>query len=301
MADGSAWARAARDASSHVQDGGLGMSRLPDVVGACIPVRVGDRTIAVIGVERSGSAFDDADLSVAAAWAQDYALRLDTALLFTEVRSIATAEERRRLAREIHDGVAQELASLGYAIDDLAARASAPAIKAGLADLRTEVTRVITELRLSIFDLRSEVTAGTSLSTALSDYVRSIGPSFEAEVHLSMQETGERLRFETEAELLRIAQEAITNCRRHAQARNIWVSSVVNPPSFELTIEDDGQGMGSGRADSFGMEIMRERAARIDATLTVETRSGGGTRVRLASAVAAPAQALDGQTVAVEP
>jgi signal transduction histidine kinase len=283
--DGSAWARALRTGRPHTQTGGLGLSRREHVYGAVVPVKVGQRTIAMIGVERDGSILVDDDLSVAASWASDYAIRLDTALLFSEVRSIATAEERRRLAREIHDGVAQELASLGYAIDDLAAQASNPQVKDGLRELRSEVTRVITELRLSIFDLRSEVTAGVSLNTALSDYIRSLGPSLDAEVHVSLQETGTRLRFETEAELLRIAQEALTNCRRHAGATNIWIRSSITPPDFEIVITDDGKGLGEGRVDSYGMEIMRERTARIGGTLDVSERAGGGTIVRVAAAV----------------
>jgi signal transduction histidine kinase len=297
MSDGSAWARALREGTGQAQMGGLGLAPAGDVMAAVIPVRVGTRTLALIGVERTGSAFEDEDLAVATGWASDYAIRLDTALLFSEVRSIATAEERRRLAREIHDGVAQELASLGYRIDDLSARASQPSIKQGLADLRLEVTRVITELRLSIFDLRSEVTAGVSLNTALSDYVRSLGPSLGAEVHLASQETGTRLRFDTEAELLRIAQEAITNCRRHADATNIWVSTVVSAPDYELIVEDDGRGLGDGRPDSFGMEIMRERATRIGASLTVADGPRGGTRVRVASREGAPYVDESGQTV----
>jgi signal transduction histidine kinase len=283
--DGSAWARSLRTGRPHTQTGGLGLSRRDLVHGAVVPVRVGQRTIAMIGVERDGSQFDADDLAVAASWANDYAIRLDTALLFSEVRSIATAEERRRLAREIHDGVAQELASLGYAIDDLTAQASNPKVKDGLRDLRSEVTRVITELRLSIFDLRSEVTAGVSLNTALSDYIRSLGGSLDAEVHVSMQETGTRLRFETEAELLRIAQEAITNCRRHSGATNIWIRSSITPPEFEIVITDDGKGRGEGRVDSYGMDIMHERTARIGGTLEVSERPGGGTVVRVASAV----------------
>lgn len=292
--DGSAWARAMRTGLPQTQTGGLGLARREMVQGAVVPVRVAQRTIAVVGVERDNVVFADDELAVAAAWATDYAVRLDTALLFSEVRSIATAEERRRLAREIHDGVAQELASLGYAIDDLAAQASSPKVKSGLRDLRGEVTRVITELRLSIFDLRSEVTAGISLNTALSDYVRSLGPSLGAEVHVSMQETGTRLRFETEAELLRIAQEAVTNCRRHSGAKNIWVSSTVTPPAFEVVIADDGTGLGEGRTDSYGMEIMRERASRIGGTLEVAERPGGGTIVRVASAVRPTTAAKNG-------
>jgi signal transduction histidine kinase len=295
--DGSAWARALREGTGQTQAGGLGLASTPDVVSAVIPVRVGSRTIAVIGVERNGEPFAEADLDVATHWASDYAIRLDTALLFAEVRTIATAEERRRLAREIHDGVAQELASLGYRIDDLAASASTPSIKQGLADLRLEVTRVITELRLSIFDLRSEVTAGVTLTTALADYIRSMGPALGAEIHLSTQESGARLRFDTEAELLRIAQEALTNCRRHADASNIWVSTTIAAPEFELVVEDDGQGLGDGRSDSFGMEIMRERAARIGASIQVADGPRGGTMVRVASREPAPEPSDPGQTV----
>jgi signal transduction histidine kinase len=172
---------------------------------------------------------------------------------------------------------------MGYVIDDLAADASSPRIKAGLQDLRSEITRVITELRLSIFDLRSEVASGVSLGTALADYVRSIGPSMAAEFHVRTDETTERLRFETEAELLRIAQEAITNVRRHSAATNVWITSSVAPPDFVVTIADDGQGMGQRRPDSYGMEIMRERAHRIGATLEIADRPEGGTVVTVTS------------------
>jgi signal transduction histidine kinase len=296
--DASAWARALRDGRGHVQAGTLGYAAASaGTSSAVLPVRLGTRTIAVIGVERDTDAIASHDLDIATAWAADYAIRLDTALIFAEIRGTATAEERRRLAREIHDGVAQELASLGYGIDDLAAAASTPSIKQGLAELRQEITRIITELRLSIFDLRSEVAAGVSLTTALSDYVRSLAPAMGAEVHLAFRESGARLRFETEAELLRIAQEAITNCRRHADASNIWVSTTVAAPHYELIVEDDGRGLGDGRPDSFGMEIMRERASRIGALLTVAEGPHGGTRVRVASQEGAPDMDDSGQTV----
>ena len=87
------------------------------------------------------------------------ALRLEAALLFDEVRSLATNEERQRLAREIHDGVAQELVMVGYGIDNALATSAEDAEETAeeLRTLRGEVTRVITELRLSLFELRSEV------------------------------------------------------------------------------------------------------------------------------------------------
>ncbi len=130
---------------------------------AVLPLRIGLRTFGLIAIERSlGAPFEQSQLAAAEAVLEELGLRLETALLFSEVRSLATAEERRRLAREIHDGIAQELASMGYVVDDLAARARyLPDLEADLKTLRSELTRVITELRLSIFDLRSEVQTTT--------------------------------------------------------------------------------------------------------------------------------------------
>ena len=82
---------------------------------------------------------------------------MDTALVFDEIRTMATADERQRLAREIHDGIAQEVASLGYVVDDLASTTARPASPRGCAHLRSELSRVVADLRLSIFDLRSDV------------------------------------------------------------------------------------------------------------------------------------------------
>ena len=98
-----------------------------------LPLRMGSRTFGLVALEtaqrpptyRTGPASSETRLvEPAMRLVDETALRLETALLFGEVRSIATSEERRRLAREIHDGIAQELASLGYAVDDLVAEAS---------------------------------------------------------------------------------------------------------------------------------------------------------------------------------
>ena len=101
-------------------------------------------------------------------------------------------------------------------------------------------------------------------------------------VHLVLDESSHRLPIEMEAEMLRIAQEAITNARRHARARNLWVTCRVSPPRAFLRVADDGRGLGRGRPDSFGMEIMRERAVRIGAVMTCRSRVGGGTVIEVA-------------------
>ena len=203
-------------------------------------------------------------------------------LLFGEIRTMATLQERRRLAREIHDGIAQELASLGYLVDELAERPAA-ASPADLRGLRDEITRVVTELRLSIFDLRSEVRPDTGIGEALSNYARSVGTGSGLVVHLVLDESGGRLRVEAEAELLRIAQEAMNNARKHSGGRNLWVTCTVRPPHAEIEVLDDGHGLQHARPDSHGMRIMRERAESIGATLDVESLGGAphGTRLRV--------------------
>jgi signal transduction histidine kinase len=237
---------------------------------AALPLRVGPRMIGVVLARLPGvpEASQLAELMVKL---DDQSLRLDTALTFDEIRSIATAEERRRLAREIHDGVAQEITSLGYTVDELASLSDSADQRAALLALRSELTRVVGELRLSIFDLRSEVVRETGLGSALSEYVRQVGSRSALTVHLSLDEAPTRLRAETEAELLRIAQEAITNARKHSAAKNLWVGCAVSPPFARLTVRDDGSGLTTGRSDSFGLRIMNERAQRIDADLTVES------------------------------
>ena len=211
----------------------------------------------------------------------EQSLRLDTALTFDEVRSIATMEERHRLAREIHDGIAQEVASLGYALDDLLAKTLEVDRRKDIRAIRQQLTRMVTELRLSIFDLRSQVNPSAGLGSALSDYVREVGAKSGMTVHLTLDEAPTRLRTETETELLRIAQEAITNARKHSGARNLSVHCKVQPPHALIRVQDDGKGLGEARVDSYGLRIMRERARRIQAELHVDTgqQSSSGTTV----------------------
>ncbi|CAN5396226.1 hypothetical protein BH10ACT10_BH10ACT10_23450 [soil metagenome] len=237
-----------------------------------LPLRVGNRMIGV-AVSSGVAAPDSGAVGSLMQEVDAHSMRLDTALVFDEIRTMATADERQRLAREIHDGIAQEVASLGYVVDHMASTTADPVVAQGLRDLRAELSRVVADLRLSIFDLRSDVSATNGLGSALSDYVRQVGAKSELTVHLTLNEAPTRLAPAVEAELLRIAQEAITNARKHASAHNLWVDCWTDPPRASLTIRDDGQGITGRRDDSYGISIMRERAQRIDASLEVTSES----------------------------
>jgi signal transduction histidine kinase len=207
------------------------------------------------------------------------AVHLDTAMLFTRLRDAATADERRRLAREMHDGVAQDIASLGYLVDALAAAPASPAQAESLRRLRERITAVVAQVRLSVQTLRTDVQASESLGTAVSGLARHLSESSSIPIRVTVNERTARLRPEIEAELLRITQEAMTNAVRHSGATTIDVSCRVSAPNAEIMVRDDGRGLGTGRPDSYGLAIMRERAGLIDADLTINPAEPHGTVV----------------------
>jgi signal transduction histidine kinase len=274
-----AWASQQPQVSSRPQS----RTSRSEVSSLVVPLVAGIRTIGLITLEadRSG-AYPYQLVNRINAMATTAALRLEAALLFDDVRSLATNEERQRLAREIHDGVAQELVMVGYGIDNALATLpeSARETAEELRTLRAEVTRVITELRLSLFELRTEVDRQGGLSGAIAEFARTVAAAGGMRVHFSLEESTARLPSAIEAELLRIAQEAITNARKHAGAQNLWVSCEVDPPFARIEVSDDGAGIGPSRPEGrFGLAIMAERAERIRGQLEITPRSAGGTSV----------------------
>lgn len=257
---------------------------LPDV--AELPLRSADKLRGNVLLIRS-SGWTDEQRAAAQEIADDFVVRLDTAVLFDDVRLMATAEERNRLAREMHDGVAQEIVALGYIVDEIETVSNEPETRALAASLRDEISRVVTELRFSIFDLRHHV-AEHRLSGALAEYVREVSHGSDLRVHLLLDESGPPLPSWIESELLRVAQEAIGNVRKHAEAMNLWVSLSTDATAISLKIEDDGVGNAAPRERHWGLQSMTERAERIGAHLTISPRRDGGTVVLLCSTEAAP-------------
>jgi signal transduction histidine kinase len=254
-----------------------------DTSSLVVPLVAGVRTIGLVILEADvANAYPTSVVFEVTGVTEPAALRLEAALLFDEVRSLATNEERQRLAREIHDGVAQELVMVGYGIDNALATLPEGTEETAeeLRTLRNEVTRVITELRLSLFELRSEVDRNGGLAAAIAEYARTLGTSAGLRVHFTFDESTARLPAATEAELLRIAQEAITNARKHAGASNLWVTCTVDPPYAEIEVSDDGKGFADDRPDGrYGLTIMAERAERIRGRLKITPRHPSGTTV----------------------
>jgi signal transduction histidine kinase len=207
------------------------------------------------------------------------AVQLDTALMFSEFRDYATSGERRRLAREMHDGVAQDIASLGYLVDALAARPSSPEQQATLTMLRDRITRVVAEVRQSVLSLRTSIGESESLGAAIGSIARGLSETSGIAIQVTVDEHTGRLRPEVEAELFRITQEAMNNAIKHSQASAVEVHCQVYAPAARITIIDNGRGMQQSRTDSHGLKIMRERARLINAELAINTNPAGGLSV----------------------
>jgi signal transduction histidine kinase len=237
-----------------------------------IPVLMGERVVALVVVTTT-TVLDDASIRRCRVVIEQSGPRLASAMLFDDVRRLATTDERMRLAREIHDGIAQDLASVGYALDDIR-RDCEPEVAKHVMAVREQLQIMVADLRMSIFDLRTGINDSIGLGTALSEHAQRIAGQSDLVVHVSMDESPKRLPITVEIELLRIAQEAVTNVRRHAHADNLWLTITVEPPRAHISVTDDGRGLKPGRPDSFGITGMRERARRIGAHLHVGAGPG---------------------------
>lgn len=239
-----------------------------------LPVLMGERVVGVVVLADTTGArsLDDESVKACRSAIAQAGPRLASALLFDDVRRLATVDERHRLAREIHDGIAQDMASVGYQIDDIASDAPQE-VADRLHTLREHLTTLVAELRLSIFDLRAGVDETIGLARTLGDYVQRVGKQSGLIVHVSTDESPHRLPLATEVELLRIVQEAVTNVRRHAGASNLWLTVAVDPPRAHVVVADDGRGLSAPRPDSMGITGMKERATRIGANLSVRNRT----------------------------
>jgi signal transduction histidine kinase/ligand-binding sensor domain-containing protein len=203
----------------------------------------------------------------------------------------AVLAERGRLAREIHDTLAQGFVGISVQLE-LVARLLASSREAAMEHLdqaRALVRASLTDARSSIWDLRSAGAAAEDLPARLSKSCTRITSSSPVKVYLQVRGTYRPLDGKIEEELLRIGQEAVVNAVRHAAATRIDVQLIYEGARVSLRVEDDGCGFqpdSAGPEGHFGIRGMQERAGQIDAALVLESKPGGGTRVSVEAPLA---------------
>ncbi len=222
-----------------------------------------------------------------AAIAHQAALAISNAQLHTRVQQMAILEERYRLSREIHDGLAQTLGSLGWHLDYLKAlldQRELDTLQTELERARQMVREAYLDVREAIDGLRMQSDHPDDLPAAIEACIAEFEQRSGVAVTPEIDQPPEALPAETALQLLRIMQEALTNIRKHARASRVWVrlQHLAAEECLSLTIADDGVGfdpaLPRGRGH-LGMSTMRERAQSQQGQLTIVTGPGQGTRL----------------------
>ena len=252
------------------------------VVGACV--------VFSRDPERAFTRTDSARLEL---FARHAAIALANARLYQEAEAHARAEaaaaERDRLVREVHDTVAQGLASVIVHLD-AAGRDADPAGEIDQA--RQSAVTALAETRRTVLGLAPSPLEGRSLAEALQLELGWANRTGNLDVRLVEAGTPVSLPGGLAHQLFRIAQEALTNAVRHAGAKSVRIGLIHEDGTVAVLVQDDGQGFSADEAvGSIGLRGMRERARLIGGTLEVDSVAGWGTRVRVSAR-------LDGAAVA---
>lgn len=259
----------------------------PAYLGA--PLKVGEHTMGWLCVGgRLRTECPPSDTTLLSGLASLASLAVENARLQGEAQSVATLQERERIARELHDGLAQALGALHNmaATGQLRlAKGEVEGIERVLKEMADLSARAYEDVRQSIFGLRIMVSHGLGLIPAITEYLHEFSERSGVRVRLVVEkEVTNHLAPEVEIQLVRIIQEALSNVWRHAGVRAAVVRLGEDHGMVRVVVEDTGFGFDPSAAPTadgrhFGLQTMRERAESVGGTLAVESTPGAGTRI----------------------
>jgi signal transduction histidine kinase len=198
----------------------------------------------------------------------------------------AQEEERKRIARELHDEMSQMLTALLIALEAVREVNLPKSVEEKIGNIKGLTLRAIDSIHRMIFDLRPAVLDDLGLSAAIKWYAEERVKSLGINVHLEGDIFEVRLPTQIETALFRVAQEAITNIAKHSEAENVIINLELSDSLITLEVEDDGkgfdiEGVPDTKEGSLGLGLlgMKERVLLLEGTLEIQSQSGSGTRV----------------------
>lgn len=258
-----------------------------------VPIKVKERVIGVLDTQSDRlNAFDETDMAVLQSLANQVGAAIENARLYAQAQQVAAMEERNRLARDLHDAVTQTLFSATLIADALPASWERDPEEGSqlLRELRQLSRGALAEMRTLLLELRPSTLTETNLATLL----KQLGEAAAGQGDLSVTVDAAvdcKLLPPVHVALYRIAQEALNNVVKHSRATKVTISLHGTPAEPEegsrsgvvFEIADDGRGFDLEHIppDHWGLGIMRERAQAIGATLTVQSRPGCGTQIKV--------------------
>lgn len=250
-----------------------------------IPLVVKERTLGMlVFVHRNSHYYRDEHARLALAFAQQVAVAIENARLYEQAGQVAVLEERQRLARDLHDSVSQVLYSIGLGAKT--ARAALERDPSQLAEALEYVNRLAEagqmEMRALIFELRPESLRTDGLVAALEKQAAALQARHQVSVQTSFCPEPDVPLAVKEA-LYRISQEAIHNIIKHARAAQVNLTLECSTGGLRLEIGDDGAGFDPSTPcpGHFGLQSMRERAARVGGELRIQSAPGRGTDIEV--------------------
>jgi signal transduction histidine kinase len=258
------------------------------------PMMMGGRVDGAIVLARSAriGAFTRRHADWLSTLATTAALAVRNAQLYARSEEAAIAEERTRIAREIHDGLAQDLTYLVLKISaaqKLAGQGKEKELRKELDEVSNQLRHDLRDVRHTIFALRPLDIETEGFLPALKKFAKEFGQANEIELQLKVQGEVSHLSPKTETALFRLTQEALNNIRKHARAKHVWVDLTLDEQhAATLCVRDDGAGFNLDKAlqaararGSVGLVQMRERAERAGGRFNIETAPGKGTQIQV--------------------
>jgi signal transduction histidine kinase len=214
----------------------------------------------------------------------------------------AQEEERKRIARDLHDDTSQALTALIYSLEAAEGRCAAGDTRATLTAMRQLATQTLESVHKLIVDLRPTVLDHLGLFVALRGYAETRLQPLGIRLHFEEVGSAQRLPAQLETALFRVVQEAINNIARHSGARNVSLVLHVSDHTLAIDLEDDGIGFdlsevsrGADQTRGLGLVGMEERVGLLGGKIHIDAEQGSGTRISMAvpltvAAVGVPSQ-----------
>lgn len=236
---------------------------------------------------RNHDTFSESELELVESLAQQATLAIQLTRLAEEAQQLALLQERTRMAREIHDTLAQAFGGILMQLQAATYFETTQPQKAHahLLTAQALAQEGLAEARRSVWTLYLETTEYEDLAKAIAKFIEQAPSDQPTSVDLAIDGTPYRLHPDLGLNLLRIAQEAITNALRHANAQTIQAHLKYDSQAIELSICDDGCGFEpQSPTRGFGLLGMQQRAARIGATWHLVSQAGQGTTITITPA-----------------
>jgi signal transduction histidine kinase len=268
------------------------------------PLQRAGETIGLLMVgSRIERGFEIDEVETLSSLANQAAIAIENARLQARLRELAVDAERERIAREMHDGLAQVLGYVNtksQAIEELLVAGRTAEARGLLTELAAAARSIYVDVREAILGLRSPVVPGVGLVAAVEEYAARFAEASKIAVRVDATAPARRLDLapNVEAQVFRIVQEALTNVRKHSGAGRAEVAFGVGDGWLEVDITDDGHGIGGSPSAAdrprYGIQAMRERAETIGGTVDWTNPPIGGCRVHLAVVTGPPVPAGTG-------